>query len=97
MITSFRSKEAEDIFDGNITKQVLKQLPRYLHKKAQEKLDQINATTKLETLNVPPSNHLEKLKGNLIGFYSIKINDQYRVIFRWKDCNAYDVDIVDYH
>jgi len=54
-------------------------------------------SAKLEDLRVPPSNRLEKLRGNLVGFYSIRVNDQWRVIFRWLDGDAYDVQIVDYH
>ena len=57
----------------------------------------INAAKVIEDLRVPPNNRLEQLKGNLKEYHSIRINDQYRVIFKWKDNNAYDVDIVDYH
>ena len=61
------------------------------------KLEAINAAVRLEDLKVPPANRLEKLKGNLKDFYSIRINDQWRVIFRWVDGDAHDVRIVDYH
>ena len=57
----------------------------------------INAAVNLKDLKVPPGNRLEALKGDLDGFYSIRINDQYRIIFRFKDSNAYDVEITDYH
>jgi proteic killer suppression protein len=57
----------------------------------------VHAVSRLDDLMVPPSNRLEKLKGNLKNFYSIRMNDQYRVIFRWKDGEAWDVQIVDYH
>lgn len=61
------------------------------------KLDQLNAATKIEDLNVPPNNKLEKLKGKLSYYWSIRINNQYRIIFRWTQNSAADVDIVDYH
>lgn len=57
----------------------------------------INAAPEINTLRVPPGNRLEALGGNRIGFYSIRINDQWRICFRWFDGNAYDVEIVDYH
>jgi proteic killer suppression protein len=57
----------------------------------------LNRSGKLDDLNVPPSNHLEKLHGDREGLYSIRINDKYRVCFVWQDNNAYDVEIVDYH
>jgi proteic killer suppression protein len=74
-----------------------RKLPRELHGKAQRLLDQFNAAPSLEVLTVPPSNHLEKLSGDLQGVWSLRINDQWRVIFRWLDGDAHDVDIVDYH
>ena len=61
------------------------------------RLDRINAAVVLEDLRVPPSHHLERLKGERKGLYSIRINDQWRVCFRWKEGDAYDVEIVDYH
>jgi toxin HigB-1 len=64
---------------------------------AKRKLDMLHAAAKLEDLRVPPSNRLEKLEGNLKGFHSMRINDQWRLIFRWIDGNAHDVQIVDYH
>jgi proteic killer suppression protein len=64
---------------------------------AKRKLESVNAARRLEDLAVPPSNRLEKLKGNLEGLYSIRVNDQSRVIFRWIDGEPHDVQIVDYH
>ena len=61
------------------------------------RLDQLDVATRLQDLRVPPSNHLEALKGNLDGFYSIRINDQFRIVFRWIDGNAHDVRFSDYH
>jgi toxin HigB-1 len=64
---------------------------------AKRKLEALNAAVRLDDLTVPPSNRLEKLKGNLDGFYSIRVNDQWRVIFRWIEGEPHDVRIVDYH
>jgi toxin HigB-1 len=63
---------------------------------AKRRLEAINAASRLDDLLVPPSNRLEKLKGRLSGFYSIRINDQWRIIFRWLDGEAHEVRIVDY-
>lgn len=96
MIKSFKSKLAEDIYHGVNNKNTRK-LPDSLHAKAQRLLDQLNAITKVETLRIPPSNHLEKLSGDLKGYWSIRINKQWRVIFLWEDTEVHAVDIVDYH
>jgi proteic killer suppression protein len=64
---------------------------------AKRKLELVHAAGRLEDLRVPPGNRLEKLRGDLEGFHSIRINDQWRVIFRWIDGHAHDVQIVDYH
>lgn len=64
---------------------------------AKRKLEALNAASRLEDLTVPPSNRLEKLKGDLKDFHSIRVNDQWRVIFKWVDGEAYEVRIVDYH
>ncbi len=97
MIKTFKSKDAENIFDGIENHATKKLLPINLHDKAQRLFDQINASTKIETLRVPPGNHLEKLKGKLKGYWSIRINKQWRIIFKWENGDALDVDIVDYH
>ena len=68
-----------------------------LHEKIRRLFDQINASTKIETLRVPPSNHLEKLKGNLKNYWSIRINIQWRITFKWENGEAIDLDILDYH
>lgn len=96
MIKSFKSKTAEDVFDG-INSKFSRKIPKELHAKSQRLLDQLNAATKLETLQIPPSNMLEQLKGDLKGFHSIRINKQWRVIFKWSGSDALLVDIVDYH
>lgn len=96
MIRNFSSKCAKDVFNGNNSRHARK-LPANLHKKAQILLDQLNAITRIETLQIPPSNHLEKLKGDLKLFWSLRINIQWRIIFRWEEQDAKDVDIIDYH
>ena len=95
MIKSFSSELAEDIYNG-VNSRKARQLSRELHAKVRRFLDQLNAITKVETLKVPPSNHLEKLKADLNGYWSIRINKQWRIIFKWYEGNAYRVDIVDY-
>lgn len=96
MIHNFASKTAQDIFDGVLSRHARKIDPR-LHKRITRLFDQINAVMKVELLAVPPSNRLKKLSGNLREFWSIRVNQQWRIIFRWQDKNAFDVDVVDYH
>ncbi len=96
MITSFKSKLAQDIYDGNNSKHS-RRLPRELHDKTRRLLDQINAAPSLDFLKVPPGNQLKKLVGNFKGFWSLRINDQWRIVFRWKENNASHVDVTDYH
>ena len=96
MIINFKSQATQDIYDGISSKEARK-IPLTIWKVAQRKLDMINAALNLTDLRVPPGNRLEALKGNLDGFHSVRINDQYRIIFRFKDSNAYDVEITDYH
>ena len=74
-----------------------RKLPKELHRKAQRKLDQLNASTTLDTLKVPPSNKLCKLAGDLSEYWRIKIDKQWAVIFKWHGDRAIDVDIIDYH
>ena len=96
MILNFSSKTAQHIYDGDDSRYARK-LPKNLHAKARRLLDQVNAATRVETLKVPPGNRLEPLKGDYKGFWSIRINDQWRVIFRFNQGTAYDVDMLDYH
>jgi toxin HigB-1 len=97
VIVSFGDKGTEDLFDGRDTKQARKSCPPDLVRVARRKLDQLNQAVVLGDLRAPPSNRLEKLKGELAGQYSIRINDQWRVCFRWNEPGAQDVEIVDYH
>ncbi len=96
MIESFGNRLAEDLFDDRRSKVVLR-FPPDLFRAARRKLLYLHDAAELEDLHEPPGNRLEALKGGLKGFYSIRINRQWRVIFRWKKGNAYDVQIVDYH
>jgi len=95
MIASFRDEETEFIWKGRFSKKI--KLPVQLHNAARRKLRMIAAATTLETLRVPPNNRLEALKGNREGQWSIRINDQWRICFQWKNGNALDVEITDYH
>ena len=96
MIKNFANRTAQDIYDG-INSRYSRKLPRPLHAKAQRLLDQINAAPSLEFLSIPPGNKLEKLAGDKKGFWSLRINEQWRIIFRWAANDFYDVKIVDYH
>ena len=72
-------------------------MPRHLHSIAREKLDILNAAQELTDLKAPPGNHLERLRGNLLGKYSIRINNQWRLVFAWHQGRAKEVEIIDYH
>ncbi len=96
LIIAFRDKGTENIFDGEDTKSARKTLPGLLHKKAGSTLDRLNSAVSLRSLSLPGL-QLEKLKGDRVGQHSIRINDQYRVCFRWTEAGAEDVEIVDYH
>jgi toxin HigB-1 len=97
VIASFRDKGTEDLFDGRDTKQARRACPSDLVGVARRKLDQLNQAVVLGDLRAPPGNRLGKLKGERGGQHSIRINDQWRVCFRWADSGAEDVEIVDYH
>ena len=94
MIVSFKDDGTEDVFDGRDTKKAV--CPPDIVRMARRKLDRINQAARLDDLRVPPNNHLEKLKGDREGQHSIKVNDQWRVCFRWADAGAEEVEIVDY-
>ncbi len=97
MILSFKDKGTEDIFDGNDSKDARKNCPTHLWEIAQRKLDQLNAAFCIDDMKVPPGNKLEALKGDKKGYYSIRINDKYRVCFAWTPEGPALVEIVDYH
>ena len=93
MIRSFRCKETEKLFGRVFSRK----LPRDVQKVARRKLEILDAAETLEDLRIPPANRLEKLHGKRAGQHSIRINDQWRLCFVWRESNAYDVEIVDYH
>ena len=93
MIKSFRDTETEKVF----RRQVSLRLPADIQQTALRKLRMLSNAVSLNDLRMPPANRLEKLSGNRSGQYSIRINDQWRVCFEWRDGNAYGVEIVDYH
>ena len=96
MILSFKDKITEDIYNGYNTKNA-RYIPRTIWEIACRKLDMLNAAHDLKDLLVPPGNKLEKLKGKLSEYYSIRINNQYRIIFRWLHGNVEEAQITDYH
>ncbi len=93
MIRSFRSKDAESIWLGI----QIKRYPREIQNMARRKLRMMNNAAKLSDLLIPPGNRLEALKGSRKGQYSVRINNQVRICFAWKDGDCYGVEIVDYH
>lgn len=93
MIRSFRDRQTERLFQRHPARR----LPADLQRVALRTLRQLDAATQLDDLRVPPGNRLEKLSGSRAGQHSIRINDQWRVCFRWRTGDANDVEIVDYH
>ena len=93
MIVSFRDDETETVWSGRRSRR----LPSDIQAVALRKLRLLNNARRLDDLRVPPANRLEALKGGRRGQYSIRINDQWRICFKWNEGNAYEVEIVDYH
>ncbi len=93
MIRSFGDKDTERLF----RRQPVRKLAPNIQRVGLRKLRQIDAATRLDDLRAPPGNRLEKLTGDRVGEYSIRINDQWRICFLWRDGDAYEVEIVDYH
>lgn len=96
MIKNFASKVTEDIYHG-ISNRHSRRVPEELHGKVCRLLDQLNAATKVETLRIPPGNNLERLRGKLVDYWSIRVNKKWRIMFKWHNNYAYDVELVDYH
>ena len=96
MIKSFENQLAEDLFDDKSTK-ATRHFPSQLRRAARRKLLYLYDAAALQDLRVPPGNRLELLKGERKGFYSIRINDQWRLVFRWQEGSAHQVSIIDYH
>jgi proteic killer suppression protein len=97
MLISFKNTETEDVYEETKSAAARKLLPQNLWRVAHRKLTVLNHATRIGELNVPPANRLEKLKGKRLGQYSIRINDQYRICFRWTEEGPSEVEIVDYH
>jgi len=96
MILDFGDQSTEDIFNGEDTP-AARRIPMTTWSVARRKLDMLNAAHDLRDLRVPPGNRLEKLKGQLSAFHSIRVNDQFRLVFHWIEGNAKKVRILDYH
>jgi proteic killer suppression protein len=93
MIISFGNSETEQVWLGNR----VKKLPVEIQNTGRRKLRMLNNSVDIADLRIPPANRLEKLSGKLKDFYSIRINDQWRIIFKWNSGNAAEVEIIDYH
>ena len=93
MIRSFASRETERL----VRREFSRKLPQDIQRRARVKLEILDAAEGLEDLRIPPSNRLEKLSGDRTGQYSIRINNQWRLCFVWREGDAYEVEIVDYH
>lgn len=96
MIESFSNRLAEDLFDNRRSKTVLRFSPDVV-RAARRKLLYLHDASELGDIREPPGNRLEALKGKWAGFYSIRINEQWRLVFRWHNGNAYEVQVIDYH
>ena len=93
MIRSFASRETKMLFDRHFSRR----LPPDMQRAARRKLEILDAAGSLDDLRVPPANRLEKLAGDRSGQHSVRINDQWRICFEWREGDAYEVEIVDYH
>lgn len=96
MIVSFKGKLASDIYDG-INSKASRKLPIRLHQRARDLLDSLDATFYLIDLKIPSGNRLHQLKGNLKEYYSLSINNKWRIIFKFYRGNAFEVEVIDYH
>jgi proteic killer suppression protein len=96
MITGFADTATRDIYDGKESR-AARAVPKSIWPVARRKLDMLNAARELLDLTAPPGNRLEKLKGDLAGFHSIRVNEQYRIVFKFANGNASDVRLTDYH
>jgi len=96
MIASFGDRRTADLFHGTTTSSVRK-LSHDVQRRALNKLDMLNAAHRIDDLRSPPGNRLEALKGNMAGFHSIRVSQQWRIVFRWEGNNAHEVSLLDYH
>jgi toxin HigB-1 len=97
MIVSFKDKASEDIFNGIGSRVARKACPQALWRGVTRKLDQLDSVESLDEMKVPPGNGLEALSGDRKGQYSIRINKQYRICFKWGESGPEDVEVTDYH
>ncbi len=97
MIKTFITIATEDIYNGKATKAAMRACPKKIWKIATRKLDQLDSILSLDELRVPPGNRLEALSGQRKGQFSIRINDQFRICFKWSETGPVDVEINDYH
>lgn len=96
-IQSFKGDLASALFDGDRSHKAIKRFPPELIRTAQRKLDLLEHATRLDDLRIPPGNRLEALQGDRQGQHSIRVNDQWRICFVWRDGEAFSVELVDYH
>jgi proteic killer suppression protein len=96
VIASFGDDATADLFHGNASARA-RRFPSDIRPRAIRKLDMLNATADINDLRAPPSNHLEKLGGDLAGLWGIRVNDQWRIVLRWNEGSAFDVRLTDYH
>jgi len=96
VIIGFGAKATEDLYNG-ITSARTRRIPTDIRQRALDRLTALNAASRLDDLRIPPSNRLEQLKGDLAVFWSVRVNDQWRIIFRWTDGQASEVSVTDYH
>ena len=97
MIVTFKNQATEDIYNGVASKFARKVCPQSIWRVAVRKLDQLDSVIALEELRIPPGNRLEVLSGDRKGEFSIRINEQYRICFKWGESGPYDVEVTDYH
>ena len=97
MIRSFANSGTEDVFDGKNSTAARRTCPRSLWTVAYKKLDQLDSALDLVDLRIPPGNRLEAMKGDRKGQHSIRINERYRICFKWTDTGPEEIEIVDYH
>jgi proteic killer suppression protein len=97
VINSFADGATEDLFLGVDSRRARRSCPQALWPVVRRKLDQLNRVKDLPELRIPPGNRLERLRGDREGQHSIRINEQYRICFRWEESDAYEVEVTDYH
>lgn len=97
MITSFADRATEDLFLGVDSRRARRACRQALWPVVRRKLDQLNRVKDLPELSIPPGNRLERLRGDREGQHSIRINEQYRICFRWEESDAYEAEVTDYH